>query len=175
MADDNAKQAPYDLFLSHSSADKPWVRPLCEALQREGLRVFLDESDIHAPENYVLTLNDALQTSRFFVLVATPRSAASGWVEQEWTSFMAEHGPVGRIIVVGYYGDDRVYGFTVETSRDGKTWDMVADKRDNKELSTVKGYTCTFNPKKVRYIKITQTSNSANTGRHLVEVMAYKK
>ncbi|KKK72272.1 hypothetical protein LCGC14_2905540, partial [marine sediment metagenome] len=36
-----------------------------------------------------------------------------------------------------------------------------------------KGYTCKFEPRKVRYIRITQTSNSANTGRHLVEVMAY--
>ena len=78
-------------------------------------------------------------------------------------------------MVVGYYGDARSYGFTVETSRDGKNWDMVADRRDNKELSTAKGYSFTFKPRKVRYIKVTQTSNSANTGRHLVEVMAYKK
>ncbi len=101
MPDDNTKQTAYDLFLSHSSADKPWVGPLCEALERLGLRVFLDESDIQPPENYVLTLNDALRTSRFLVLVATPHSALSKWVRQEWTSFIAEHGPVGRIIVIG--------------------------------------------------------------------------
>lgn len=101
MPDDATEQTAYDLFLSHSSADKPWVRPLYDALERERLRVFLDESDIQPPENYVLTLNDALRTSRFLVLVATPHSTLSKWVQQEWTSFIAEHGPVGRIIVIG--------------------------------------------------------------------------
>jgi hypothetical protein len=61
----------------------------------------------------------------------------------------------------------------VETSLDGKTWNLAADLRDNKELSTRQGYTCRFDPRPVRYIRVTQTSNSANTGRHLVEVMAY--
>jgi hypothetical protein len=100
MASNNTGQAGYDIFLSHASADKPWVRQLCQALERERLRVFLDESDIQPPENYVLTLNAALRTSRFLVLVATPRSAASRWVELEWSAFLAEHGPVGRLVVV---------------------------------------------------------------------------
>lgn len=82
---------------------------------------------------------------------------------------------VGRVVVVGYYGDDRHYGFTVETSLDGKSWDLVADRRDNKDLSTVRGYSCQFTPRPVRYIRVTQTHNSANTGRHLVEVMAYER
>ncbi len=99
MADDNVAQTAYDLFLSHSSADKDWVRPLCETLQREGLRVFLDESDIQPPENYVRTLNDAIEQSRFLVLVSTPHAVANKWVELEWTSFIAQHGPSGRIIV----------------------------------------------------------------------------
>ena len=80
---------------------------------------------------------------------------------------------VGRIVVIGYYGDHRTYGFTVETSLDGEKWDWVADKRDNKAPSTKKGTTCKFERRKVRHIKVTQTSNSANTGRHLVEVMAF--
>ena len=38
--------------------------------------------------------------------------------------------------------------------------------------STSEGYTCRFPPRSVRYIRVRQTHNSANTGRHLVEVMA---
>ena len=90
----------YDVFLSHASADKPWVRQLDAALRDAEVRVFLDEADIRPPENYVLTLNEALRASRFLVLVASPHAATSRWVEQEWTSFLAKHGPVGRIIVV---------------------------------------------------------------------------
>ncbi|MBN1444083.1 MAG: alpha-N-acetylglucosaminidase C-terminal domain-containing protein [Planctomycetes bacterium] len=82
---------------------------------------------------------------------------------------------VGRVVVVGYYGDDRSYGFTVETSVDGETWDLAADRSDNREPSTAEGYTCRFDPRPVRYIRVTQGHNSANTGRHLVEVMAYDR
>ena len=92
-----------------------------------------------------------------------------------WQVDLEQPTDVGRVIVVCYYGDHRYYGFTVEASLDGKDWERVADRRNNKELSTVKGYTCTFDQKKVRYIKVTQTGNSANTGRHLVEVMAFKE
>jgi len=81
---------------------------------------------------------------------------------------------VGRVVVVGFYGDRRYYGFMVETSLDGKTWNPAADRRDNKELSTGQGYTCRFDPRPTRYLRVTQTINSANTGRHLVEVMAFE-
>jgi alpha-N-acetylglucosaminidase len=80
---------------------------------------------------------------------------------------------VGRVVVVGYYGDERYYGFIVEVSKDGEHWELVADHRDNHDLSTRAGYTCRFTPLEVRYLRVRQTSNSANTGRHLVEVMAF--
>jgi hypothetical protein len=80
---------------------------------------------------------------------------------------------VGRVIVVGYYGDQRYYGFTVEASKDGEHWEMVSDRRDNHDLSTRAGYTCRFTPREVRYLRVRQAHNSANTGRHLVEVMAF--
>ena len=89
-----------------------------------------------------------------------------------WQVDLEQPTTVGRVVVVCYYGDQRFYGFTVETSLDGKTWDMVADRRDNREPATAEGYTCRFPPRSVRYIRVRQTHNSANTGRHLVEVLA---
>lgn len=89
-----------------------------------------------------------------------------------WQVDLEQAAMVGRVVVVCYYGDERFYGFMVETSLDGKTWDIVADRRDNREPSTAEGYTCRFPPRSVRYIRIRQPHNSANTGRHLVEVMA---
>ena len=82
---------------------------------------------------------------------------------------------VGRVVVIGYYGDNRYYGFTVEGSLDGKTWDMLADRRDNTVPSTSKGYECQCEPRAIRYLRVIQTANSANSGRHLVEVLAYEK
>ena len=90
-----------------------------------------------------------------------------------WCVDLEQPTSVGRIVVVGYYGDERHYGFTVETSLDGETWELVADRRDNEEPSTAAGYTCHIDPRLVRHLRVTQTHNSANTGRHLVEVMAF--
>jgi len=92
-----------------------------------------------------------------------------------WQVDLQKPTAIGRVVVVGYYGDRRYYGFTVETSADGKKWDMVADQRDNKKPSTRDGYTCRFKPRLARYIRVMQTYNSANPGRHLVEVMAYEQ
>jgi len=92
-----------------------------------------------------------------------------------WQVDLEKPTTIGRIGVVSFYGDQRTYGFTVEGSTDGKTWEMLADQRQNKQLSTAAGYKCVFRPRQVRYIRVTMTSNSANTGRHLVEVEAFEK
>lgn len=92
-----------------------------------------------------------------------------------WQVDLEQPAIVGRVVVVGYYGDQRTYGFTVETSLDGKAWELVADRRENREPSTRHGYECRFAPRPVRFLRVTETANSANTGRHLVEVMAFER
>ncbi len=117
-----------------------------------------------------------------------PRLANDGWshnthafwatdVTQDpdtwWQVDLETPTKVGRVVVVGFFGDERSYGFTVQGSLDGQSWEMLADRRDNQEKATARGYTCRFAPRQCRYLRITQTRNSANTGRHLVEVMAF--
>ena len=100
---------------------------------------------------------------------------ASGEKDPWWQVDLEQPTTVGRVVVFGYYGDVRYYGFTVELSLDGQSWEVVADRRDNKEPSTSQGYTCRFTPCTARFIRIRQPHNSANTGRHLVEVAAFKE
>lgn len=95
--------------------------------------------------------------------------------EAWWQVDLERPTKVGRAVVVFYFGDQRHYGFTVETSLDGKSWQMAADRRDNKEPSTARGITCRFPPREVRYLRVNVTANSANTGRHLVEVSAFEE
>ncbi len=113
----------------------------------------------------------AVNSGRFWATDVDRLNDSEPW----WQVDLEEPTTVGRVVVVGYYEDRRHYGFTVEVSLDGKAWDMVADQRENKEPSTAKGYTCRLESRMVRYIRVTQTYNSANTGRHLVEVMAFEK
>src|SRR5947209_1652965 len=96
-----ASEKPFDVFLSHYSADKPWVRQLRDELQRLGLTAWFDERELPEQDNFVEGLSaDGLRRCRFLVLVVTPRSLERPWVKWEWTNFMALNGPLGRIIPV---------------------------------------------------------------------------
>ena len=90
----------YDLFLSHGTPDTEWVRDLQEALKAKGLRAFLHETNLEPGTNWPLALGEALRQSRFLALIITRQSLSRLWVEHEWTSYMAMHGPTGRIIPV---------------------------------------------------------------------------
>jgi len=90
----------YDLFLSHATPDKPWVRTLAERLETLRLRVFVDALAIDPGENWVIRLSDALECSRYLVLVLSQHTTGRPWVLQEWTSYVAGHGPLGRLLPV---------------------------------------------------------------------------
>src|SRR5215470_18059618 len=90
----------YDIFLSHGTPDKPWVRTLASELEEAGLRVFLDERALKPGQNWVIGLSDALAASRYLAPVLSTSSAGHEWVIQEWTAYMADHGPLGRLLPV---------------------------------------------------------------------------
>jgi len=123
------------------------------------------------PEYPAALANDGRKNDTGQYWATDVRTDKEAW----WQVDLEQPTVVGRVVVVLYYGDKRYYGFTVQTSLDGKAWDTVADCRDNKELSTAEGSSCRFTPRQIRYLRVTVTHNSANTGRHLVEVMAYEK
>jgi len=93
-------QGEYDLFLSHATPDKTWVLTLAERLAAMGLRVFVDSLEIDPADNWVIRLSDALQNSRYLVLALSTHTAGRPWVLQEWTSWMAGQGPLGRLLPV---------------------------------------------------------------------------
>jgi tetratricopeptide (TPR) repeat protein len=90
----------FDLFLSHASADKAWVRRLKAELEQEGLRVFLDERELEPGDIWVDELGEGLRLSRSLVLVLTHESAGRPWVAKEWKVFLSKHGPERRIFPV---------------------------------------------------------------------------
>ncbi len=92
-----------------------------------------------------------------------------------WQVDLEKKEKVGRIVIVPYYGDERSYGFKVETSTNKKAWDTVADFTAKHQAATREGTAITFAARRTRYIRVTFSHNSANTGRHLVEVMAYEE
>ena len=73
----------YDVFLSHSSKDKPAVRELAERLKGDGLRVWLDEWVIQPGDSIPLAIEQGLERSRTLVLVMSEHAFASDWVTLE--------------------------------------------------------------------------------------------
>ncbi|VFN00698.1 MAG: TIR domain-containing protein [Candidatus Kentron sp. G] len=79
----------YDLFLSHRGENKPWVETLARNLTDCGYRVFLDDWEIIPGNSLAGQLAAALEASRAGVLVATPESLESGWVQEEYERMLA--------------------------------------------------------------------------------------
>jgi hypothetical protein len=81
---------------------------------------------------------------------------------------------IGSIHVFPYYAEPRYYQYTVEVSRDGKTWTVVGDKRNNTTPPTRKGDLFKFAAIDARFVRVNMLLNSANNGVHLHEVRVFE-
>ncbi len=90
----------YDAFISYSHRDMAWAKWLQHRLEtfhvpreiagermgRRRLRVFRDQTDLAGAELQA-SLNRELEKSRFLVVICSPASAASRWVDEEIRTF----------------------------------------------------------------------------------------
>src|SRR5207248_4128096 len=74
----------FDVFLSYSSKDNTWVNRLKEALQNQGLQVWLDHDQIRPGDLFTGVLERGLEESKAVALIVSPESMVSGWVEEEY-------------------------------------------------------------------------------------------
>lgn len=89
---DRVAPSPYrDIFLSHRSVDKDFVRKLAgeieaETFQGRNLLTWVDEAEIRPGQSVPGMINQGLETSRFIGLVMTPDyfQSESGWTDAEW-------------------------------------------------------------------------------------------
>ena len=72
----------FDVFLSHSSADKPLVKIIADKLRAEGLAPWLDVWELVPGADWEPGLAHGLQSSRHCAFFVGPRSSGS-WAEQE--------------------------------------------------------------------------------------------
>ncbi|MFT3911501.1 MAG: TIR domain-containing protein [Ferruginibacter sp.] len=76
------------IFVSHSSIDKPFVRTLKAELEKKGIKVWLDEVDIRVGQSITNEISNALDKSDIFCFVISKYSTNSGWVDREFASIM---------------------------------------------------------------------------------------
>jgi hypothetical protein len=84
--------ARYDGFISYSHVkDKPIAAALRSVVQKLGkpwyrrraLQVFLDNTSLSATPGLWPSIEQALDSSRYFLLLASPEAASSKWVGKE--------------------------------------------------------------------------------------------
>jgi hypothetical protein len=73
----------YDVFLSHSSADKPVVREMAEGLKAAGLRVWFDEWIIRPGDLISAKIEEGLEQSALLLLCMSANAFGSEWVSLE--------------------------------------------------------------------------------------------
>lgn len=70
----------FDVFLSHASEDKEAIaRPIYEACQKLGLKVFLDEAHIGWGQSFAEKINTALGSARTVLAIVSPTSVTKEW------------------------------------------------------------------------------------------------
>ncbi|MEV6216075.1 TIR domain-containing protein [Nocardia sp. NPDC051833] len=98
----------YDAFLSYSHADRAIAAGIQRGLHRIGrrvgrlhaLRVFRDATDLTASPDLWGKVAEAMDQARYCIVVLSPHSAASEWVDREIAYWLRTRGPEHLLFVV---------------------------------------------------------------------------
>ncbi|MFE6926173.1 toll/interleukin-1 receptor domain-containing protein, partial [Nocardia sp. NPDC057663] len=106
----------YDAFISYAHDDRPVAAGIQKGLHRIGrrmghlhaLRVFRDATDLTASPDLWRTVIEAMDRARYLIVVLSPHSAASGWVNKEVAHWLQRRGPDRLLFVLadGYLSWD---------------------------------------------------------------------
>ncbi|MFI5502866.1 toll/interleukin-1 receptor domain-containing protein [Nocardia asteroides] len=106
--DARATPTSYDAFLSYSHADRAIAAGIQRGLHRIGrrmgrlhaLRVFRDATDLTASPDLWGKVAEAMDRARYCIVVLSPASAASEWVDREIAYWLRTRGPEQLLFVV---------------------------------------------------------------------------
>lgn len=89
-----------NIFISHSSADKPFVKRLAHGLLSEGLPVWLDAWQLEYGDSLTDKIYEGIEESSIVLLVVSRQSAESGWVNRELNAALAMEAQVRRKFLI---------------------------------------------------------------------------
>ncbi len=94
------------VFLSHTSADKPFVRKLATDLVLHGIRVWLDEAELLVGDSLLDRISTAITEMDYLAVVLTRKSVASNWVRRELEIAMSGYLESNQVKVLPIRADD---------------------------------------------------------------------
>jgi hypothetical protein len=84
------KPKKYDVFLSYSRKNHPWVQEFVSALRNAGVKAWFDVQDIAPGDRWEDQVQDALRQSTTLVVILTPDSVSSPWTFFELGAALAD-------------------------------------------------------------------------------------
>jgi len=73
----------YQVFLSYASADKRIAQNIVDKLRQEGISVWFDTYELQPADSIAEAMEKALSASDYLVVLLSPHSVNSVWVQQE--------------------------------------------------------------------------------------------
>jgi hypothetical protein len=90
----------YEIFISHASEDKEAIaHPLKHALERLGLRVWLDVAVLKVGDSLSDSLNDGLARSSYAVVILSPHYLGKHWPNYELRGLLAKEARGHKVIL----------------------------------------------------------------------------
>jgi hypothetical protein len=77
------------VFISHTHADKPFVRRIGADLAALGARVWIDDAELNIGDSLMGRISVAIDEMQFLAVVLSPDAVASTWVQQELEQAMS--------------------------------------------------------------------------------------
>lgn len=74
---------PKEIFLSHASGDRRFANKLANTLRKKGIAVWYGRTHLRGAQQWQREIGKALQRCDWFVVVLSPKSVKSMWVERE--------------------------------------------------------------------------------------------
>jgi hypothetical protein len=77
------------IFISYSRKDIGFVRKLAGDLEKAGYDVWWDLTDLRGGDDWPRVIPAAIESSQYVIVVLSPNSAVSDWVEKEYTQALS--------------------------------------------------------------------------------------
>ncbi|MEM7543978.1 MAG: toll/interleukin-1 receptor domain-containing protein [Pseudomonadota bacterium] len=118
------------IFLSYSSEDASLARRLAVDLQARGVDVWLDLWSLQVGEDIAPRIERAVDRADIVLVLVSPSSIASGWVEREWRRKGVGEGRVLPVICEHCEMPDNIASQSVIDVSGGAYWSGVAQLMD---------------------------------------------
>ena len=98
---DPKKERYHGIFLSHTGADKPFVRQLrADLLNHNVPRVWVDEAEIQLGDSLIAKIDEGLRETRYIGVVLSQKSIDAPWVKKELDIAMNREIAGGEVVVL---------------------------------------------------------------------------